>query len=71
MDNLVINKNRLGKKIGYIIESKKDLMDKEFKYVVLANIEQNPILIKSKLPQKVFDKFCARQLSNQELEKYL
>jgi hypothetical protein len=47
---MMINKNQLGKKISYIIESNKDLANKDFKYIVLANIKETPILIKSKLP---------------------
>jgi hypothetical protein len=70
-DKKIINKNQLDKKIGYIIKSKKDLDNKNFKYLVLANIGQDPILIKSKLPQKIFDKFCNGKLADKELEQYL
>lgn len=71
MNNMVINKKQLSKKIGYIIESKKDLDDKNFKYLVLCYAGQDPILIKSKLPQRKFDLFSQGKLTDKELEQYL
>ena len=68
---MIIDKNQLSKKIGYIIRDENDLNDDEVKYIVTCYVEQNPILIKSKLPQKEFDLFCIGKLSDQELEKYI